>query len=60
MNIKLSPEEVSKVIKAYKVHNYTQTAIAKAFGVSQARIHQILKENGVIGTAKRQLDITNI
>ncbi|WP_429142575.1 helix-turn-helix domain-containing protein [Aeromonas veronii] len=55
---KLTEADIAKIIKAVE-QRYNQTQISKAFGVSQARISQILKERGISKPKKnRSLDIT--
>ncbi|MGL4843843.1 MAG: sigma factor-like helix-turn-helix DNA-binding protein [Aeromonas veronii] len=54
---KLTEQDIQKVIKAVQ-ERYPQATIAKAFGVSQARISQILKERGISKPKKQTLDIT--
>ncbi len=58
---KLTEEQVQKVIKAF-AQNYTQAAIGKAFGISQARVSQILNERGITKSRPRKsnIDITKL
>ncbi|MGL4765300.1 MAG: sigma factor-like helix-turn-helix DNA-binding protein [Aeromonas sp.] len=53
---KLTEEQIQQIIKADE-QRYTQTQISKAFGISQARVSQILKERGITKSRPRRKDI---
>lgn len=58
MNIKLSDEQKSKLVKAYQA-GYSQRKIATALGITQARVSQIITELG-IKKGLQTLDLNNI
>jgi predicted transcriptional regulator len=60
--IKLTNTDLEKLIKAFQ-EGFTQVAIAKAFGITQGRVSQILKEKGLIESRSRnknKLDINSL
>lgn len=57
--LKLNNTDLDKLLKAHAA-GYTQTDIAKALGITQGRVSQILKEKGLIKPRKKKLDINSL
>lgn len=60
MHIKVTPEIEQLILKA-RDKGYSQTAIAKALGISQPSVSLVLKRNGKTGhLTKQTLDINSL